>query len=69
MQNLVVAGDVGQVVAHHKDFLYKIIRAQNFGHKDQVVFDHKDGKKQFSVYICYLLLLLFSFKRPSAIFW
>ena len=31
-------------------FLYKIGHAQNFGHKEQAVFDHRDRKKQFSLY-------------------
>ena len=32
-------------------FLYQITRAWNFGHKDQVVFDHRDRKKQFLLYV------------------
>ena len=42
---------VGQVVAQPQNtFLYKIIQAPNFGHKDQAVFDHRDLKKQFPLY-------------------
>ena len=32
-------------------FLYKVIRAWNFGHKDLGIFGHRDHKKQFSLYI------------------
>ena len=46
MQNLVVAGHVRQVVAHHRDFSVQK-HAWNFGHKDQVVFGHRDCKLQF----------------------
>ena len=41
VQNLVVAGQVWQVVAQHRNFS---VHAWNFGHKDQMVFDHRDCK-------------------------
>ena len=45
VQNLAVADHVQQVVAHHRDFLYRVIRAWNSGHKIQAVSDHRDHKK------------------------
>ena len=41
VQNLAVAGHVWEVVAQHRDFLYKIIRARNFGHKYKMVFEYR----------------------------
>ena len=47
VQIMVVAGHVRQVVAQHRNLSVQNHLCMDFGHEDQVVFDHRDCKQQF----------------------